>query len=68
MEDCCLVPPRNYSYAVHVVKIRDLLLMGGFLGSEDMRSREMATHMPDWYALIVLDKDRLNLTKPFLED
>jgi hypothetical protein len=52
----------HLTFAAQVIKMRDLLLMGVFFGPEDMRSREMATRMPDWYAMIVLKKDRFDLT------
>jgi hypothetical protein len=53
---------KRMTFSAHVFKIRNLLLMGVFMGSEDMLSREMATLMPDMYALIALQNDRLNLT------
>jgi len=53
---------KRMTFSAHVFKLKNLSFMGVFLGSEDMRSREMATRMPDWYALIALEKDRLNLT------
>jgi hypothetical protein len=50
------------TFSAHVFKIQNLSLMGVFVGSEDMRSREMASRLPDWYALITLENDRLNLS------
>lgn len=49
-------------FSAQVFKLQNLLFMGVFLGPEDMRAKEMATCMPDWYALITLAKDRLNFT------
>ncbi len=53
---------RRMTFSAHVFKIRNLSLMGIFMGSGDMLSREMATLMPDMYASIALKNDRLNLT------
>ncbi|MHC4559085.1 MAG: hypothetical protein ACYS80_17485 [Planctomycetota bacterium] len=50
------------TFSAHVFKIQNLSLMGVFLGTEDMRSKEMASRLPDWYALITLQNDRLNLS------
>jgi len=53
---------KRMTFSAHVFKIRNLSLMGVFMGSGDMLSREMATLMPDMYASIALKNDRLNLT------
>ena len=50
------------TFAAHVFKLQGFLFMGVYLGPEDMRSLEMATRMPDWFALIALEGGRLNLT------
>ncbi|UCF16677.1 MAG: hypothetical protein JSW59_04275 [Phycisphaerales bacterium] len=50
------------TFSAHVFKIQTLSLMGIFVGSEDMRSREMASRLPDWYVLTTLENDKLNLS------
>jgi hypothetical protein len=50
------------TFSAQVFKIQNLSLMGVFVGSQDMRSREMASRLPDWYALITLENDRLDLS------
>jgi hypothetical protein len=50
------------TFSAHVFKIQNLSFMGIFVGSKDMRSREMASRMPDWFALTTLENDKLNLS------
>jgi hypothetical protein len=49
------------TFSAHAFKRQGLLFMGFFWGTEDMRSREMATRMPDLYTLVDLKKDCLNM-------
>jgi hypothetical protein len=49
-------------FSAHLFKRGDLTFMGAFLGPEDSRAREMATLMPDWFALVGLKGDRLTLS------
>jgi hypothetical protein len=49
--------------SMHVFRIQDMTFMGIFLGqNEEEVAREMATCMPDWFALVSLNKDRMALT------
>ncbi len=49
-------------FSAQVFRLQDRTVMGGFMGSEDSRSREMATRMPDWFALVTLQGSRLKLS------
>ena len=50
------------TFSVHLFKLQEWTLMGMFMGSQDSRTAEMATCMPDWFALVALKDDRLHLS------
>ncbi|MCF7973893.1 MAG: hypothetical protein K9N55_08765 [Phycisphaerae bacterium] len=51
----------NLIFSGHLFKLQGLRFKGVFLGPEEIRAREMATLMPDWFALVTLKEDRLDL-------
>jgi hypothetical protein len=50
------------TFSANLFRFQNCTVMGGFMGSEDSRAREMATRMPDWFALVTLEDARLKLS------
>ncbi|MCP4450046.1 MAG: hypothetical protein GY809_01180, partial [Planctomycetes bacterium] len=50
------------TFSIHLFKLQQWTLMGVFMGSKDGRAREMATCMPDLFALVSLENNQLHLS------